>query len=296
VQQISDFVRGFSLEATRPSVVDIEQLAAIAPAGTHVYVSAVPTRPAAEAIESAALLRRAGLEPVPHVAARNFASALALDDFLARLAGEAAVTRVLVIAGDRDHSAGEFTQALDIIRSGLLQRRGIIEIGIAGHPEGHPRIAQPELERALADKRAAAAQAELGLHIATQFGFDHVPMVDWIANLRRVGVQDPIRIGLAGPTSVATLLRFAQRCGVRASTLGLARQAGLMRHLLGHTTPELLVRALAAASAAGQLGDVATHFFSFGGLVAAAQWAMAALEGRMDIGDAGELRAGSPPA
>ena len=38
-------------------------------------------------------LRAAGFEPVPHLAVRNFATAEALDDFLARASGEAGVRR-----------------------------------------------------------------------------------------------------------------------------------------------------------------------------------------------------------
>ena len=106
VAAIAGLMRGYSLEATRPSDEDIAALAAVAPAGTHVYLSAVPTRPPLEAIAPAARLRRAGFEPVPHLAVRNFESEPALDDFLARAAGEAGVRRVLVIAGDRDHPRG----------------------------------------------------------------------------------------------------------------------------------------------------------------------------------------------
>ena len=61
-------------------------------------------------------LRAAGLEPVPHIAVRNFASVDALDDFLARLNGEAEVRRVLVIAGDRAEH-GPFRSAADAIDS-----------------------------------------------------------------------------------------------------------------------------------------------------------------------------------
>ena len=46
VGAIADFMRGFSLEATRPSPADVAALAETAPAGTRVYLSAVPTRPA----------------------------------------------------------------------------------------------------------------------------------------------------------------------------------------------------------------------------------------------------------
>src|SRR5262249_46749985 len=76
-------------EATRPSADDVAALADVAPAGTSVYVSAVPRRPVHEAIDAATRLRKAGFEPVPHLAVRGFATARELDDFLARLRGEA---------------------------------------------------------------------------------------------------------------------------------------------------------------------------------------------------------------
>src|SRR5207302_9456446 len=107
VGAIAEFTRGFSLEATRPSAEEVAALAEIAPAGRRVYVSAVPTRPAQDILDAALRLRAAGFEPVPHLAVRNFAGARALDDFLARVTGEAGVGRVLVIAGDRDQPAGD---------------------------------------------------------------------------------------------------------------------------------------------------------------------------------------------
>ena len=64
---IVDFARDFSLEATRPSADEIAALAAAARPGTRVYVSAVSTRPAQDAIEAVVRLRAAGFEPVPHL-------------------------------------------------------------------------------------------------------------------------------------------------------------------------------------------------------------------------------------
>jgi methylenetetrahydrofolate reductase (NADPH) len=133
VDAIVDFARGFSLEATRPSAEDVAVLAAVARPGTRVYVSAVPTRPAQDAIEAVASLRAAGFEPVPHLAVRNFATARELDDFLARV-GDAGVRCVLVIAGDRDQPSGDFRSSIEVIDGGALQRHGIVEIGIAGYP------------------------------------------------------------------------------------------------------------------------------------------------------------------
>ena len=278
---IAAFARGFSLEATRPSADDVAALATIAPAGTRVYLSAVPTRPVDEAIGAAALLRRAGFEPVPHLAVRNFASTIAFDEFLSRARTEADVRRALVIAGDRDQSAGAFRSSIEVIDGGALQRHGIIEIGIAGYPDGHPRIPQQDLDRALVDKIQAAETTGISVHIVTQFCFDAAAIVHWVTRLRDFGIEQPVRVGLAGPTNLATLLRFAQRCGVRASAHGLARQAGLVRQLFAMSTPDPLIRALIETPT--RLGEVAPHFFSFGGLARTARWAAAVAERRIAL-------------
>src|SRR5262249_43185234 len=172
------------LEATRPPADDAAALADIAPAGTGVYVSAVPRRPVHEAIDAAARLRKAGFEPVPHLAVRGFASAPELDDFLARLRGEAGVARVPVIAGGHEQPTGDFRSAIEVIDGGALQRHGITGIGIAAYPDGHPRISQQDLDRSLADKIQSAETTGMAVHIVTQFCFDAQAILQWIARLR----------------------------------------------------------------------------------------------------------------
>ena len=140
VAAIAAFMRASSLEATRPDADDVAALKSTLAPGTPVYLSAVLTRPQEEVVAQAAALLAAGLEPVPHLAVRNFASADALARFLAQLTAEAGVRKLLVIAGDRAEPAGPFRGALEAIDSGLISRYGITEIGISGYPDGHPRI------------------------------------------------------------------------------------------------------------------------------------------------------------
>jgi methylenetetrahydrofolate reductase (NADPH) len=280
-QRIADFLHGFSMEATRLTASDIDALKSTLPRGTLVYLTAVPGKPQDEQTETAVRVRAAGFEPVPHLAARGIESRGTLDETLARMAKEAGVRRVLAIAGDCDRPKGPFTSAIELIDSGLLQRHGIAEVGIAGYPEGHPRIAQDVLDRALVAKIEAAEQTGLSVQIVTQFAFDARTVVAWLARLRDLGIEHPVRIGMAGPTSLSTLLRYAQRCGVRASAQGLMRQAGLVKHLLGTSAPDGIIRPLADATADGRLGRVAAHFFSFGGVAATARWAKAAACGRI---------------
>jgi methylenetetrahydrofolate reductase (NADPH) len=288
--RIAELVRTASFEATRPSEAEIAAFAAVAAPATPVYVSAVPSRPPEEQIATARRLHAHGFEPVPHVAARNFASALALDDYLARMAEEAGVRRLLVIGGDRDTPAGGFHHAIEVIESGLPQSRGIREIGIAGYPEGHPRIAAAEIDRLLAAKIEAAAATGLGVHIVTQFAFAPAPVLAYVARLRERGIEQPIRIGIAGPASVATLLRFAAICGVATSARALARNAGLAKQLFGASAPDAIIRALAGA----QLGEVAPHFFTFGGLGATGRWAAAVAAGHIALDRTGGFRVEPP--
>jgi methylenetetrahydrofolate reductase (NADPH) len=275
IERIAALMRGFSIETTRPGDTDIAALKVLR-RGTRVYLSAVPRRPAEESIAAAIRLRAAGFEPVPHVAVRNFDSAHALDGFVARLNGEADVHRVLVIAGDREVH-GPFRSATDAIDSGLFRRRGIRTLGIAGYPQGHPRIGDDQLLRAMTDKIAAAETTGLAIEIVTQFCFDARAILDYVARLRAFGLENPVRVGLAGPTSIGSLLRYASRCGVRTSAQALARRAGLLRQMFTLTTPDDLIRTLAEAAPA----NVSMHFFSFGGVPATARWTRAVADGRV---------------
>jgi len=288
VQRIAAFMAGFSIEATRPSDADIAAMALLR-RGTRVYLSAPPNRPVDESVAAAIRLRAAGFEPVPHLAVRNFGSVAAFDDVLARLTAEAGVDSVLVIAGDRGE-CGPFRRAIDAIDSGLLRRRGIRTVGIAGYPQGHPRIGDEELDRALAEKIAAAEAIGLIVEIVTQFCFDAQAVLDFIARLRAFGFDHRLRIGLVGPTSLAALLRYASRCGVRASAQALARRAGLMRQMFALTTPDDLVRTLAEAAPAG----IVPHFFSFGGIAATSRWARAVADGGIALDASGGFRVEAP--
>jgi methylenetetrahydrofolate reductase (NADPH) len=276
----ADFAQRFSIEATRPSAEEIAALADILPPATPIYFSAVPTITLPEVVAAAASLRKSGLEPVVHVAARRFRSAADLRDLIARLCGEAEVKRLLVIGGDAD-AAGPFPDALAVILKGGLRAAGIEEIGIAAYPEGHPRIAPARLEASLDEKIAAAAAQDLRVHLVSQFSFSPERVLTWLTQLRACGITRPVKIGMAGPTSVPALFRYAKRCGVAASLRGLV--SGTAASLVGHIGPDRLIATLAAAA---DLGDVAAHYFSFGGAIATARYACEAAHGKHGCGRA----------
>ncbi|MGB7256490.1 MAG: methylenetetrahydrofolate reductase [Pseudolabrys sp.] len=262
------FAREFSLEATRPSAADIASLAGILKRGTQLYLSAVPSQSFEQHVEVAATVRRAGLEPVAHLPARRFASTAELAGVLARLRGEADLRRVLVVAGDAA-TAGPYADTLALIQGGKLRDAGIEEIGIAGYPEGHPTITADKLEAALDQKIAAARAAGLSVHIVSQFSFDPEAIVAWLVRLRKCGIAAPVKVGMAGPTSIPALLRYAKRCGVGASLKGL--MSGAASSLFGHVGPDRIVAALEAAR--NEIGEAHPHYFSFGGVAETARYA-----------------------
>lgn len=285
-EPIAAFAGRASFEATRLEPGDLDALrAAFAPA-TPVYVSAIPSRPLAAQVETAVQIAAAGFEPVPHIAARCLPGPAALERHLRDLARSAGVRRVLVIGGDQPTPAGPFFAALDVIESGLLQARGIVEAGIAGYPQGHPRLGADALERAMAAKIEAASATGLKIHIVTQFCFSAPAILAFTERLQAGGVDVPVRVGLAGPTTLRGLLRFAGICGVPASARGLVRHTGLARQLFGMVTPDTVLRPLAEEAArhpATSPPALSPHIFPFGGLGAAARWAGAAAAGRFTL-------------
>jgi methylenetetrahydrofolate reductase (NADPH) len=277
---IASLLDRFSLEATFPSVAEIAALKRTAPAGTRIYLSCPPNHSPERLIEFAVIVRQAGFEPVPHLTARVYEDRAALDRVVARLVGEAGVRSALVIAGDRDNAAGPFEGALDLIESGALEAHGVRNIDISGYPDGHPKIDDTVVRRALAQKLVSAPARGLSVGITTQFCFEPDAILAWLRGLRASGVSVPVRVGVAGPTSMRALMRFALRCGVRASLKGAFNPKTMQ--LFGDATPDTIIRAFAEAPDRASLAPFTVHFFSFGGLVTTAEWAAAAAEGSIE--------------
>jgi len=280
-EQVIAFLRGASLGVTAPPVAELAAMRSVLPARSQIYLTAVAHRPYAEVIEAAVRVRAQGFEPVPHLAARDIDSRDTLNDVLSRLTRWAGVQRLLVAGGDAPRAAGPFGSALELIESGLLQRAGIGEIALAGYPEGHPRLPRDVLDRSLAAKIEAAGQTGLRASIVTQLCFDAAAVLRWIERLRDLGIENPIRVGMAGPANLSALIHLARRCGVRASAQTLTRHAGLTKHLIAAGTPDRVIRPIAEAASSSALGEVSAHIFAAGSPAATARWIAAAAAGRV---------------
>ena len=240
--------------------------------GTDVTITFLPGDNYRHNVETAAALRCAGYNPVPHIAAREMASREALDDFLARLHGEADVTRILLIAGDSALARGPFKSSLDICASGLLEARGIARLSIAGHPEGHPYLETAEALAVLETWREWGRERKIHVDVMTQFCFESAPILGWIGGLHARGIQLPVIVGLAGPATPATLMKFALRCGIGNSMRAVRSQIGRFGRLLTDTGPDEIMRGLQLAPKTATASIAGFHLFPFGGLRKSGDW------------------------
>lgn len=281
---VADLFRGISIETAPGIAAKTASYGAHLPAGTPVYITMLPGADLGEIVATAARLRGEGLVPVPHIAARSLASRAQLDDYLRRLAGEAAVDQVLVIGGGVSTPAGPFDRTMQVLETGLLQHHGVKTIGVAGHPEGSKDIPAEEVARAVAEKNAYARAAGTAMYIATQFCFDAEVIIAWDRDLRRAGNELPIHLGLAGPAKLKSLIHYAAMCGVGPSIRFLTRQAMNIARLASVSVPDRLLTDLAdyRMKDAG-CGIAQLHLFAFGGLERSARWLGAMQDGRFTL-------------
>jgi methylenetetrahydrofolate reductase (NADPH) len=287
-QNIEAVLAGASVELSSRDPAEIDACVDLLSPGTPVFISMPPGQTYHGNVALAVRLRRAGFHPVPHIAARRIASLDALDDYLERAAGEAAVDSALAIAGDCDRASGPFETSIALLETGLFQKHGIRRVGVAAYPEGHPKIASSMLESALAAKKSLARRSGLDLQVVTQFCFEAAPVLELVAKIKGHGL--PVSIGLSGPASLPRLLKFAALCGIGNSIRALKARPQAITRLLVETGPEAVVRELA-----GHYGPpiAGVHFFCFGGLVRTARWLRAVREGRFELTEGGGFRVGS---
>jgi len=277
---IAELVSCGSIEMTADRLDDARDLAAALPTGTKVYVNHLPRHTVSTAHAALEALHVAGLEPVPHVAARRVGSREELKALLEDAVKRAGVQKVLLIGGDDPVPVGPYADSVAVLRDGVLAECGVREVGLAGYPEGHPRIPKAAIERATAEKLRLAAEQGLGAYIVTQFSFAPARVIEFASDLAARHPEVPLYVGVAGPTAPATLLKFAQRCGVSASLRALKDQGMNLVRLVTHTDPADQVAAVARyCLARSTCNVVGTHFFSFGGAMQTAAWMNRAISG-----------------
>lgn len=281
---IVELVSGFSIEVTPGIGEQITTYRDHLPAGTRVYVTWLPGSEFSRTLAAAAKLRRQGMVPVPHLAARDIRDERQLESHLVALRDDAGVEDVLLIAGGLAAPRGAFESTMQVLETGLLERHGIRRIGVAGHPEGNRDIGESGLWAALREKNAYARRSTAEFRIVTQFCFETGPVVAWAEAIAARGNTLPIQIGLPGVTSVGKLIDYARSCGVGPSLRVLTRRGHSVLKLAGVKAPDALVLELAAYRAVNPDSSLAgSHLFPLGGFERTASWALAVAEGKFRI-------------
>ena len=280
-QAALELVTGYSLEMTGKDVPGLMEAKDSIPAGTKINVTFLGNEDLEMRVSAAKAVRELGFVPVPHISARRLSSRGQLEEFLSRLQDVGATESVFVVGGDPATPEGPYEDSYDVIRTGLLLDYGVKEVSIAGYPEGHPDISDEVLWRALDEKSLSLKQQGLKATILTQFAFDTDPVVAWIDAVRARGINSTIRIGTPGPAGIKRLLGFARRFGIGANAMIVKKYGFSLTNLMGTAGPDKFVTDLSAmladkntdAPAGTTSGPVKLHFYTFGGLLATADWA-----------------------
>jgi methylenetetrahydrofolate reductase (NADPH) len=283
-QTLRDFVAAGSTEVTPHDEKHLDEMARILPAGFPVYVANTPKTSPDDVVRVALRLQELGLMASPHVIARRVVDANRLRDRLRTLAA-GGVQQLLVVAGDVAIPKPAFSSTIELLESGVIADAGIRRVGVAGHPEGHPVVAQEVLWQALEHKQAIARANGLAMHIATQFGFDSRSLATWEQGLASHGIVLPIHAGVAGPTPFARLLKYAVHCGVGASlkaVSGNPMSFSRLPHLVTKAD-EMLLGVLRAKQQNPVSRIFAPHFFAFGGVLETARWLRAVVDGSFEL-------------
>ena len=268
---------GYSIEVMPRTAAKIERFDALLPAGTRVYVAHIDGTPIDDMVATAKRLTEEGFTVMPHVPARVVADRAELDAWLARYAQEAGVSEALLLAGGVKAPRGEFHSSMQLMETGLFDRHGFKRLHVAGHPEGNRDI-DPDggtraVDEALRWKQDFAERTGAEMAIVTQFAFEAGPILEWAARIRAAGVTLPIHLGVAGPTKLQTLIKFAVACGVGPSIKVLQKRAMDARKLLTPFAPDTLLTDIAAHQAATPDSPIAAiHVFPLGGIRASAEW------------------------
>ena len=277
LQKVHDTVRvtaiPASIEIQPKQALSTEDIGTLVPKGCRVYLADVGIEPIDSFVTAARRLVDLGFVPVPHIPARRLTTYDEFESRIGRLSEYGGVTDILVIGGGLDKPAGEFTSTMDVLSTGVIDKFGISDVGIAGHPEGSPDFSEATAEEALRLKQDFARRTGARMRIVTQFGFAPEKFIRWADGLNTSGIEFPVHLGVAGPAKLPTLIKYAMACGVGQSLNFLRKKASILASLTTSHSPEDVVTPIEQhylSNASTSITQI--HVFPFGGVRQAAAW------------------------
>ena len=237
---MSNILKDFSIEVMPRTLAKVDCLESLLPKGSRVYVAHIEGVEFQDMLATAKRLSEAGYRVMPHF-------------------------------------PGDLSNSMQLLQTGLFEKYQFKRLHVAGHPEGNKDIdadgSGEKAREALAWKQAYADQCDAQMAIVTQFAFDAHAVVDWADMLLEGGIRMPVHIGLAGPTKLQTLIKFAIACGVGPSLKVLQKRALDLTKLLTPYEPAEILQDLSNLLSEGRAENIeCIHFFPLGGISSTAQW------------------------
>jgi methylenetetrahydrofolate reductase (NADPH) len=123
---------------------------------------------------------------------------------------DAGVDNILALGGDPpkdlDLPPGELHYAVELVH--LIRDVGDFSVGVAAHPEPHPRSPSRE-----SDRRHTAEKLRAADFAITQFFFDSAHYFELVESLRTLGVDKPVIAGIMPATSLGSIKRMSEMQG-----------------------------------------------------------------------------------
>ena len=230
-----------------------------------VYVAFIPGDNHENIARASESILDMGYNPIPHIPARSITSEKELDVFLVNLKS-AGVNDILAIGGSPKKQEGPFEKTMDTFHTGIIQKYGFREVNIAGHPEGNPD--DLDTDNSVLEKASWLRKNNIKFSIVTQWTLDVPKTNDWIIKTKEIIKEKldynvTLKIGVAGPAKLTTLINYAKICGVSATTLIVKNKKFGLTKLIKHNPTEIIK---------GLKHFDQLHFFPFGGIKELTNW------------------------
>jgi methylenetetrahydrofolate reductase (NADPH) len=251
-----------------------EQVLSFVPKDVRLTVTASPAKGQDATIDLTVALAGHGYSVAPHLSAQQVRDRAHLADIVARCRA-AGVSDVFVVGGDPGDTPTDFTDALALLTALHELDHGFTDIGIGGHPEGHPTVSPEVLFQALKDKSALAT------HIKTQIVFDPTVILRWARELKDRGIDLPVHVGVPGAVHRQKLIRVSGGLGIGESAKFLKKQQNLLWRFFipGGYSPDTIIKGLAPHIGKPDNHIAGFHVFTFNDLEPTEAWREQTLKG-----------------
>jgi len=223
-----------------------------------IYITYIPGSSRNEIVNAAKIILESGFNPIPHCPARTIPDEQFLVNYLRDLV-QVGVKCILVIGGSVSKPTGKFSNSMELLNTGLFGETGIKLVNIAGHPEGNPDD-DNHFENMIS-KCKWLKNNHLESNIVTQWCLSPDITNSWTLKtkneIKKIGADIKIHLGIAGPAKLTTILRYAKICGVGASTSVFMKQGLDIRKIVNHN-PDNIIKNLK--------GYDKLHIYPFGGI------------------------------